>query len=247
MDNEHIAQNSMNDILDQEESGGSFMTVLRFLRRFIVLITIMTIIGTGLGLVYAYKKDETVYTQTKAVIFIASIDNPVNKTATMATNISLTKKYLSTVQEMVVQPIFTSKARDIYHNKYNSWTYFSSGNIKIKETNGMILSVSCTDGDATVAAQKLDVFIEAVQEVFASGDAKITADAVNIEAIDNVPTTTSSNGFTRFVLVGVLGGLVGGVLIALLFYLLDNTVASRSDLERLTGATVVAYIDDIAQ
>ena len=99
--------------LGQDETSGSLVVVLRFLRRFLVLITITTLIGFGLGFGYAKTRDQTVYTQTKAVMFIAKIDNKA-----MATNIALTNKYIKSIPEMIVTPIFISKARDTYRAKY---------------------------------------------------------------------------------------------------------------------------------
>lgn len=241
MDNEVLQDQPFStENLGQDETSGTLVVVLRFLRRFLILITITTLLGFGLGFGYAKTRDKTVYTQTKAVMFIAKIDN-----AKMATNIALTNKYIKSIPEMIVTPVFTSKATEMYKAKYGSGS-ISGGAINIEEDGGMVLSVSYSDGDPVSAERKLDVFIEAVQSLFESGD-YLTADEISLEAIDNIPTTSSSNGFTRIIFAGVLGGFVAGILIALLFYLLDNTVNNRPELERLTGATVVAYIDDINQ
>ena len=241
MDNEVLNNQPFStDNLGQDESSGTLVVVLRFLRRFMVLLIVTTLLGLGLGFGYAKTRDQTVYTQTKAVMFIAKIDNKA-----MATNIALTNKYIKSIPDMIVTPIFISKANEVYRLKGGSG-YIYGGSINIKEDGGMVLSVSYSDGDPVAAEKKLDVFIEAVQLMFESGD-YLTADEIKIEAIDNIPSLSSSNGFARLIFAGVLGGFVAGILIALLFYLLDNTVSNRPELERLTGATVVAYIDDINQ
>ena len=243
MGNEILTNQSINKIELQEDTATSFVVILQFLRRFIVLIVLVTFFGLGAGVGYSYKNNYTEYTQTKSVMFIAKIEDK-----SMATNISLTNKLMSSIPEMVVTPVFISKANDIYHSKNGDWgEYVSAGSISIKQSDGMIFSVSYLDYDETRAVKKLDAFIAAIQEVFESPAVSLPADEIKLEAIDNTPHTTSSNSSSRYILIGLLGGIVGGVLIALILYLLDNTVNSKTELERLTGATVVAYIDDVAQ
>ena len=244
MENEILTNQSYNKVELQEDAASSFIVILQFLRRFIVLIVLATLFGLGVGVGYAYKNNQTIYTQTKSVLFIAKIDN-----LSMASNFALTNKYMSSVPDTVLTPVFISKANEIYRSKYgNDGQYIYAGAIGFEQSDGMIFSVSYTDGGEAVAERKLDAFIEAVQVVFEEGKATaFTADEVSFEPIDNTPATISSNSSSRYILIGLLGGVVGGVLIALIIYLLDNTVNSKTELERLTGATVVAYIDDIAQ
>lgn len=238
MENEVLLNQAPVTFEEKEDNSGSFTVVIQFLRRFIILIVACTLIGAGIGLALATVKDKTVYTQTKSVMFIAKIDNK-----TMATNISLTNKYLPTIREMIVTPIFISKANEVYKNDYKSRSgSIGAGGVGIADGGGMILSISYSDYDPAVASDKLSAFIKAVGEELKG---RLTADEVDVVSIDNVPSTSSSNGFAKFVLLGVLGGLVIGIAVAFLFYLFDNTVSSKAELERLTGATVVAYIDDV--
>ena len=151
---------------------------------------------------------------------------------------------LPSIKDTLATPIFVSKANDVYKNEYASHSgYVSAGNIGITDGGGMILSISYSDYDEIVARDKLDAYIKAIKEEI--NNVGLPGDAKKVEAIDNVPTTYSSNGFAKFVLLGLLGGLVLGFAMAFLFYILDNTVSSKSELERLTGATVVAFIDDV--
>ena len=233
--------------VEEKEEKGSFTVLLRFLRRFIVLIIAFTILGTIGGYFLARRQDQTVYTQTKSVVVVASIDD-----ATKLTNISLTDRLkLSIAEAIKTAPTISNRASSIYYanceeqgKTAKGGVYRGSVNVEVEE--GMILSISYSAASSEEAADKLDAFIEAVQEksseLFTS-----YANEVNLYPLDNAPKTTSSNGFIKLVLLGVLGGLVAGLAIAFIIYILDNTISSKSDLERLTGSTVVAYIDDIAQ
>ncbi|MBQ6727788.1 MAG: hypothetical protein IJQ87_02505 [Clostridia bacterium] len=225
---------------EEKEENGSFTAVLRFLRRFIVLIVVLTVLGTAAGFGMGFMKSKTVYTQSKSVIFIARIEGK-----TMATNIQLTNKYVSTVKDEVKMPIFIQRANSIYESDYGG-TYggISAGAISIKTGDGLVFTFSYSDLNPDDAADKLDAFIEAAKIEI---QGLLTADNAEFVPIQREPTTSSSNGFIKYVLLGVLGGLVASLSIAFLIYILDNTVSSKSDLEKLTGATVVAYIDDVVQ
>lgn len=242
---DYVTTDNAVGIENNADEISSFTVFLGFLRRFVWLILLATVIGTGIGLGMAFVKDKKVYTQTKSVIFIAKIDNKA-----MATNISLTNKYIKSVQEIILTPLFITKANDIYKDdfsgtvQYNEYGGIGAGAISVQEGGGMILTISYSDYSEKAAADKLDVFIAASREEL---QGKLTADDIEFVSIDNLPKTTSSSEFSKFILLGALIGAVVGLFLGFIIYLFDNTVSSRSDLERLTGATVVAYLDDVNQ
>lgn len=225
---------------EKEPEVGSLMRFLQFLRRFWIILVVFTLAGTALGLGLALVRDKKVYTQTKSLVVIARIDN-----ATLSTDLSLTKKWWPTLPNTITSPVFISKANVVYGATKTD--YISAGSLNVKSGNGMILNVSYSDYDADVAAAKLDAFIRAASEEIQSDEENyVTADKVEFKAIDHVPRTSVSSGFFKYVLLGLVGGLIIALGVAFLIYLFDNTVTSKSELERLTGAMVVAYIDDIA-
>ena len=248
MNNETLKQQSPAVTFEEKgENSGSLLVFWHFLRRFIVLIIVFTVIGAAVGLGFALLKDKKVYTQTKSLVVVATIqDSSVTMTTT---NLSLTEKWMPTIQNVIVSPVFISKANEVYKNDYDGvGGGISAGSIGIKTGNGLIFTISYSDYDEKVASDKLDAYIKAASEEIQSTDRHyITADTVEFKAIDHVPETYVSSGFAKFVLLGMLGGLVIGVAVAFLIYLFDSTVSSKTDLERLTGADVVAYIDDVVQ
>ena len=48
---------------------------------------------------------------------------------------------------------------------------------------------------------------------------------------------------TMYVLVGFLGGLVLGVVVAIMVFVLDNKVKDGYELEEITGSSVIAIIE----
>lgn len=244
MENEVMTSHYPAIDIQDNESGGSFVLFFGFIRRFFLLILLFTLIGLGVGTWFAYKKDQTVYTQTKSVILLARIEG-----SAQTTNLSLTKKYMPTVQGIITTPKFIKEANAQYRSNGGSG-YIYAGSISVQTGSGMILNISYTDDNPTVAEKKLDAFIKAANDVIQTGgwnegEGLITADGVDFKPIDNAPITTSSNEFVKFILLGVLGGIVIGFALAFMIYLFDNTVRSKDDLERLTGSTVIAYLDDI--
>lgn len=242
MDNEILKQQSPAVTFEEKgEDTGSFVAFMSFLRRFILLIVIFAVIGTALGLGLALVKDKKVYTQTKSLVVIAKIDN-----SSVTTNLSLTEKWWATIQNTIIQPTFTAKATEVYKNEYGGKSNVSKGSINVKAGSGLILTISYSDYDKKVAADKLDAFIKAASEEIQSDDIHyVTADSVEFKPIDRVPETSVSSSFAKYVLLGLVGGLVLGFALAFVIYLFDSTVSSKSELERLTGVAVVAYIDDV--
>lgn len=242
---DNVKTSNLNDVstlnADNEQNGNfGFFTLLSVLRRFWILILVCTVIGTALGLGLAVFKDQTYYTQSRKVICIARINDKA-----MITNISLTNRLIPTIKDQVKTQIFIDEANNLYKEKYGSRSISASAiNFEVGET--LIFKVSYTDVTKELAEQKLNVYIAAVKKVYENqGSVLTTGDEVSFEAIDGYSTSSSSNGFTKFVLLGVAGGIAIGLVLALLLYLMDNTVSNKDDLERLTGANVIAFIDDV--
>ena len=248
MDNENLKRQSPAVTFEEKaEDAGSLVAFMRFLRRFILFIIICAVLGTVLGLGLAFVKDKKVYTQTKSLVVIARINN-----LSVTENITLTEAWWGTLQNTIKSPVFISAAQKVYKDKFNGTTQYSAyggisrGSVGIKAGDGLILIVSYSDYDKDVAADKLDAFIEAAsEEIQSSEDHYVTADSVEFKPIDRVPKTSVSSGFAKYILLGLVGGLALGFAVACLIYLLDSSVSSKSELERLTGVAVIAYIEDV--
>ena len=249
MEDNIVTSSSVNTVYADQSAEGSFVKLLRLLRRFIVLIIAVTVLGTAVGLAFAFLKDKTVYTQSKAVIVIAKIDGRPT-----TTNISLTNKYMETIQQDLTTPIFVESANDIYRETYSDgeggldeehapYKGISAGAIGVTTGDGIIITLSYSDYDAKIAADKLEAFIAAAENQIKTKK-YIAADQTDFVSIQSVPDTSSSNGFWRYLLLGVFGGAVLGVALALLISVLDNTVKSKEEIERLTECNVIGFIEN---
>ena len=243
MENNNLKNIPMSDQTtqsDTERTNFGFASILNLLRRFWILIVIFTLIGGVVGVGLASLKNVTYYTQTKNVICIAKINDK-----NMLTNISLTNRLIETIKDQAItQPIVTT-ANKIYKAKGYSDT-ISAANIGLTVEKTLIFSFSYTDTNKSRARDKLDAYLDALQSEFEiNGTTWTTGDEVTFKTIDNVPKTTSSNSFMKYLLISIFGGLALGVLLSVLLYLIDNTVSGKDELEALTGANVIAFIDDI--
>ena len=237
MDNENLKPQSPAVTFEEKENVGSLIAFLRFMRRFIVFIAICTVLGAALGLGIALVKDKKVYTQTKSVIVIAIMNNK----STYA-SITLTKNLSNNISTLITSPVFIDKANEIHGGSDTDRIVPSAIGVSGKES--MVFTISYSDYDKEIAEKKLDDYIKAVKEEINAG--YLPANEVIINEIDNEPSTSVSNRFAKCILLGLVGGLVLGFAIAFLIYLFDNTVDSKTELERLTGTTVIAYIEDVA-
>lgn len=225
---------------ENEENRFDLFSVLVFLRRFWILIVLFTILGVVVGVGLGYWRNQTYYTQTKSVICIAKINDK-----NMLTNISLTNRLIPTIQDQVTTQLFIDEANRLYETTGREGT-ISANSIKFSVGKTLIFQVSYTDTDKETATIKLDTYLEALKEVYKNyGTQLTTGDEVNFKIIDNVPQTATRNRFITYVLIGVAGGVLLGIGIAFLIFIFDNRIRSKDELERITGASVVAFIDRV--
>lgn len=79
--------------------------------------------------------------------------------------------------------------------------------------------------------------------VLDNGTAGLLDLAGSVSGVSASPDMTT----TKVVIVAVILGLALAFLTVYIIYLLDNTVKSKEQLEEMSGASVIAYIDDVAE
>lgn len=105
--------------------------------------------------------DKPVYTQSKLVVVFAKLDS-----ASMSTNIIYTANFLPTIQEFMLSRKFIRRANEIYENEFGeNSTIISVQSIDIKRSGDILLTISYKDYDNEIAANKLNAFIKAAQEI----------------------------------------------------------------------------------
>ena len=114
-----------------------------------------------------------------------------------------------------------------------------AGAIKLKyDEDSLIFSISYTDSSETAAKEKLAAIIQSLDKnVNFMG-----ADEARVTPVQNEATVIADNGIVKCSLIGFAVGLVVAVAIALVAYILDNTVKDAEELEEISGANLLAKI-----
>ena len=247
----------------QEDSA--FLRLLYALKRFWVLILLMTLVGLGLGFGYAELKVKPVYTASKSVMFIVNATKIDSSSATSgngsSNNATLAKRYLPDAAVYITSDLFVKKDNEFYSAaaKENPEIYgtdpgsISRGAISVSYSdNSLIFSISYSDSTENAAKLKLDKVIEGSNFMIVNSGEEdseikglIMGEDMELKPTQTYATVSVRNGNSRMIVIGAILGLVVGLAIVLLIYLLDNTVKDMRELERLTGSNVIAYLENV--
>lgn len=243
------AELNSNIIDETEEVNTRPFPFWRILYRNLIFIIIATIIGTGCGILYNMLTTKTKYTASCSVLLYVGldVDDPqYNPNDYAAYDLSLSKLYLPTVISYIKTDTVVDYANE---NIYNGEGEIALGSVSTTfNEDSLIFAIRYTDLDETTAKAKLRAFVESAKRCLESteengGSASMVANKYNLTETQNDYVVTSARGGKKFIVLGLAIGLVGSILIAFLRYLLDSTMKSSSELEEITGVSVIAYID----
>jgi len=225
---------------EDDKSVRSF-PIWRILYRNLLLIILSIIIFAGGVAVYGKYTSKPTYTASCSVLLGISLDYESTETD-KATDISLSKLYLPSIMQVMQSPVVIKRANDMYSDA----GYISLNSISVKRVvdNSLIFSVSYTDYDKELAIKKLKTFVAAgAQELEENGEKYVPANEFILTETQKEFVITTQTGVMYYAVVGAAIGLILSVLYAILKYLLDNKVKSEAELEEITQARLLAYID----
>ena len=221
-----------------EERPFPFIEILYKRWLFILLVTILSVM---LGLLYGLINVRTMYTAKSSVILRMSVDGETDSSS-IVTNVSLSRIYIDDIAEIIIAPEMINVANSNYNGGEGR---ISSSSIKVDYNHkSLIFQVSYTDVSETAAKEKLKTLIN-------SASAELP-DIVEAASRSLIPTQNESmiskkNDLGRYPMLGFMIGLVAGVVISLLIYVLDTTIKDRMELEELTGICVLSQLDEIGE
>lgn len=225
------------------EEGLSFRGFMLLLWRNVILIVLVTAVVTIAGLVFAVSKKPN-YTATRSIMVEADSSNTEN----MVNTSNMLTRELPNIAEFFKQLVVIDRANDIYTAK-------NGGEISIKKigtdynTSTRFVSVSYTDSDPDVAVAKVDALVQAEIEVISSrnpdGSSQYFPLTITVHRTDNDRAVfKESSGILKYVVIAFVGGLVLGVIAALVRYFMDDKLRSKNELERITGVKILALIEN---
>ncbi|MBO6232773.1 MAG: hypothetical protein J6N78_01730 [Clostridia bacterium] len=192
------------------------------------------------GIVYTLGFVKPLYTSSTTLV-LAKIENQKNQTGddTITTSdITLNSKLVSTYSELVkskkvLRTVISNLGIKIEEEKLRQNITVSS----VKDTE--LIEIKVTNRDPVVATrianETAKVFIENVTEMYSISNVHIVDEA-------EVPVSPSNIHHVRDVIIFSFGGLVLAVIYVLLLNMLDTTVKSAEDVEKLLDVPVLASI-----
>lgn len=145
--------------------------------------------------------------------------------------------------------------KDTYVGQLCKVKYFSEDNIKVHSSNSKSSSVFAfrvcyTEESRDVAIEKVKILVFAIknESVERIERGNINSErkyfsGVNVEIMDEGLTgVTTDFSKTKTILLFVILGVLLGVVVVFIKHLLDNTIKTKEELERLTGFNVLSVI-----
>ena len=205
-----------------------------------IQIILITAIFMVIGVVYTLGFVKPVYTASTTLV-LAKIENQKNQNGddTITTSdITLNSKLVSTYSELVkskkvLRKVISNLGMKIDEEKLRQSVSVSS----VKDTE--LIEIKITNSDPAVAArianETAKVFIENVTEMYSLSNVHIVDEA-------EIPDAPSNIHHTRDIIIFAFGGIVISVIYILLLNMLDTTVKSAEDVEKLLDVPVLAII-----
>ena len=216
--------------------------IFRILYKNLIFIILLTILCGLLGTGYAIMKDKTVYTASCSAVFRASISGSQSAANDASNTVSLGKIYIPMVEDAIKSPAFIEQAnKELKEKEGFENSSVSTGSISLGfKDQSLIFSISYSDLNKDSARVKLETVVDVAKTLLAD---YLPAKDVSIITTSRHISITSSRNFTKYVTIAVVIGLAIGVVIAVLRYTLDSAVREKSEIEEITGISVIACIE----
>ncbi len=205
-----------------------------------IQIVLIVAIFMVIGVIYTLGFVTPVY-KSSTTLVLAKIDNQNSQTgeeSITTSDVQLNSKLVSTYSELVkskkvLRKVISNLGIKIDEEKIRKNISVSS----VKDTE--LIEITVTNEDPAIAArianETAKVFIENVTEIYNLSNVHIVDEA-------EVPDSPSNIHHTRDVIIFAFGGLVISVIYVLLLNMLDTTVKSAEDVEKLLDVPVLASI-----
>lgn len=157
----------------------------------------------------------------------------------------------SSMKEAVADFESASGYRNTGEVQQGQQTYFNSGSVgastlnnSYDDTSSFVFKLSVQDGNAAVAKTKLRILALAVKiEIYDTFGGVTTTIEEMVNKVDEIGVSTNLSK-KKIVLVSFLLGIIAALVVVYLIEVFDKTVKDKEVLEKLTGANVIAYIND---
>lgn len=213
----------------------------------LLLVIMIVVLSTLMFLGYALIRVKPVYSVSRSFILRMAVIGESNESS----NATVGRRYISQIEGLLKTPDYIIAANEKYEGEVGK---ISANSIHVDyNSDSLIFSLSYSDIDKNAAMEKLQavylVACEKLQEDINVASLKLI-DTDNI-VIDSATNTyqgidvSVDNGLTKWILYGAVAGVFVAVMVILILYAIDNTIHSKEELEEITGASVLAFVEKI--
>ena len=223
---------------NQNAGKNTLLEIIRILYRRLYIIILCTMLGIAGGIGLIVLKDKPVYTAKQTVMFVANL---TENTSTY-NDVTLSKLYLQDVATLIVTPTFINSANEIYAEN-GGVDKISASSVKTSydsQAKSLIFTISYTDLNQRNAENKLKAVIESANKNL---NGKIMAQEPRLTVLQSQASMSVQTQKAMYLVLCAFLGLVLGVAIVFIIHFSDNTLKDKDDLENITGANFLSYIE----
>lgn len=154
----------------------------------------------------------------------------------------------STRGEIPAYPV-TDELKETYRNKWFSSDNIGTSYSSSKSNTSINFRLWVRDLNSQIAREMARIYTLAADVALnrkvdfgsaTAGLVELSKSSSGVSVAVDMPTN-------RIILIAAFIGLVFSLAIIYVLYLLDNTLKAKEQLEEITGANVIAYLDDVAE
>lgn len=228
--------NLKNTTITEKSSDKSF-PFFRILYRNLALIVVIIVASLIIGTVYGTVVVKPVYTAKCDAIFKVNILGSGDSYKQGST--SLAKSSLPTCSDFIKSPAVEAAARNASGDRSISRNAVSVS----YSTDSLIISISYTASTQEAAERRLGAYMDAAATEFEAKTPVENVSSISLVKLQNVYKITESNDGSNYIFIGFIAGVVLGITVAVLRYLLDNKLKDKDEVEEITGVSLLSYID----
>ena len=220
-------------------SGGmTFRQLLLILRANVFIIVAIIVIAALVGIVY-YTTEKPEYSARQSLIVRCVNSNGEN---------SMSTANLNTIVESCKQTVVIEEANRLYFGGEGSEELaILSSNVDVSynsEQTSYYIYIAYTDSDRDEAAEKVNCLVEAAKTVGTKLASEGLSMTVTFMEVNDDPDIFAQSNAKLVLALCIVAGVIVAVLVVLFRYLLDDTVKTKEELERITGTKVFAFLGD---
>lgn len=234
----------------QNEKSISFSEIFLLIRKYLWHVVAIILACVILSIVAAVVMAKPKYTAKSTIMvnYVPTGDTVADDRNALLYGLDL----VATVGDFAMTNIVQAdvKASKAANSESKVETGYKGGlNVAIEEGD-LIITISYTTKTGGAQAvetvnQVVDSIINVANSLQENGEVKYRSLYNTLVKVDEADKYTESQTWPTYVLIGAVLGVVLAVAYIFVRYLLDDTVKSKSDFERITGFKAIAFIEDI--